>query len=90
MTDFRDQQDQSFTQTGFIEFSIEGGTLLCDNGGNSTHAVHHTRLESLDPLLPRQSSQHPLDFLDFVHLRVTQIIVYYKNAKLRLSYLEKD
>jgi hypothetical protein len=38
----------------------------------------------------RQSSQRPLDFLDFVQLRVTQIIVYYKNTKLRLSYLEKD
>jgi hypothetical protein len=38
----------------------------------------------------RQSSQRPLAVLDFVHLRVTQIIVYYKNAKLRLSYLEKD
>jgi hypothetical protein len=38
----------------------------------------------------RQSSQRPLAFLDFVHLRVTQIIVYFKKAKLRLSYLEKD
>ena len=38
----------------------------------------------------RQSSQRPLAFLDFFHLRVTQIIVYYKNANLRLSYLEKD
>ncbi len=38
----------------------------------------------------RQSSQRPLAFLDFVHLRLTQIIVYFKKAKLRLSYLEKD
>jgi hypothetical protein len=38
----------------------------------------------------RQSSQHPMDFLDFLQLRVTQIIVNYKKAKLRLSYLEKD
>jgi hypothetical protein len=38
----------------------------------------------------RQSSQRPLAVLDFVHLRVTQIIFYYKKAKLRLSYLEKD
>ncbi len=38
----------------------------------------------------RQSSQRPLAVLDFVHLRVTQIIVYYKNENLRLSYLEKD
>ena len=30
----------------------------------------------------RQSSQHPLDFLDFLQLRVTQIIVYYKKSKI--------
>jgi hypothetical protein len=38
----------------------------------------------------RQSSQRPLAVLDFVHLRVTQKIFYFRKAKLRLSYLEKD
>jgi hypothetical protein len=37
----------------------------------------------------RQSSQRPLAVLDFVHLRVTQIIFYFKKAISRLSYLEK-
>jgi hypothetical protein len=35
-----------------------------------------------DPAQTRQSSQHPLDFFDFLQLRVTQIIVYYKKSKI--------
>jgi hypothetical protein len=40
----------------------------------------------------RQSSQRPLAVLDFVDLRVTQIIFYFKKSKFLLSesYLEKD
>ncbi len=37
----------------------------------------------------RQSSQRRLDFLDFVQLRVTQIIVYYKNQNYGSHILKR-
>jgi hypothetical protein len=37
----------------------------------------------------RQSSQHPLDFLDFLQLRVTQIIVYYNNKNYGFHILKR-